>query len=212
MTKIVAFSDLHGQYSKKLTGLFNSHPADILLFAGDLQKNSFDDGKEFLQWLDKLPYEHKVLTFGNHDCNYIYMLEQAKHYNNIHFLFNQSIVLQGIKFFGSPNSRIFGSWSFMNTEKELKEIYDTIPNDTNILITHTPAYEILDLTCSGESAGSYSLRKRIQELKHLKYHISGHIHEGYGIMQEDNITYLNVSLLDERYRFVNSPVEIYIED
>jgi len=209
MTKIVAFSDLHGQYSKKLTGWFNNHPADILLFAGDLQKNNFDDGKEFLQWLDKLPYEHKVLTFGNHDCNYRYVLDQAKLYNNIHFLFNQSIILEGIKFFGSPNSRIFGSWSFMNTEKELKDIYDTVPDDTNILITHTPAFEILDLTCSGESAGSYSLRKRIKELKYLKYHIVGHIHEGYGAISEGDLKIFNTSLLDENYRFVHMPVIFY---
>jgi Icc-related predicted phosphoesterase len=209
MTKIVAFSDLHGQYSKKLTGWFNNHPADILLFAGDLQKNNFDDGKEFLQWLDKLPYEHKVLTFGNHDCNYRYVLDQAKLYNNIHFLFNQSIILEGIKFFGSPNSRIFGSWSFMNTEKELKDIYDTVPDDTNILITHTPAFEILDLTCSGESAGSYSLRKRIKELKYLKYHIVGHIHEGYGAISEGDLKIFNTSLLDENYRFVHMPIIFY---
>jgi Icc-related predicted phosphoesterase len=209
MTKIVAFSDLHGQYSKKLTGWFNNHPADILLFAGDLQKNNFDDGKKFLQWLDKLPYKHKVLTFGNHDCNYIYTLDQAKLYNNIHFLFNQSIILEGIKFFGSPNSRIFGSWSFMNTEKELKDIYDTIPEDTNILITHTPAFEILDLTRSGENAGSHSLRKRIKELKYLKYHIVGHIHEGFGAITEGDLKIFNTSLLDEKYRSVHMPVIFY---
>ena len=125
---------------------------------------------------------------------------------------NESICVNGLNIFGSPYSVVFGNWWFMQSEKELKEIYSAIPDNTDIILTHTPSFEKLDFAISGENAGSISLSNRIEQLKNLKYHIAGHIHEGYGIMKENNITYLNVSLLDERYRLVNTPVEIYIED
>ena len=65
MTKIIVFSDLHGQISNKLTQWFFNHPGDILAFAGDIQKNHFDYGEGFLYWLNELPYTHKIITFGN---------------------------------------------------------------------------------------------------------------------------------------------------
>jgi Icc-related predicted phosphoesterase len=221
MTKIVSFSDLHGQYSKKLDNWFLEHPADILLFAGDLQLNHFDDGKKFVEWIHKLPYRFKVCTFGNHDFNYDYTLGYARQYNDIYFLMNNYVIIDNIKIFGSPNSLWFGNWAFMNTEEELKEIYDKIPEDTNILMTHTPAFEILDQTVYGINAGSRSLRKRVSNLPNLKYHICAHIHESYGVQgnyielydKTANATDIynifmcyNVSILDEKYRFVNMPV------
>jgi Icc-related predicted phosphoesterase len=204
--KIVCFSDLHGQYSKKLTKWFDNNPGDILLFAGDLQLNNFDYGFKFLQWLNKLPYEYKIMIFGNHDGNYHYTLQESIKYNNIKILNNESITINNINIWGSPYSVQFGNWWFMKTDNELKEIYKSIPDNTNILLTHTPPFGILDKTISGANAGSKQLYNRILKLNNLKYHISAHIHEGYGIIKKNNITFINASVLNERYELVNSPI------
>jgi Icc-related predicted phosphoesterase len=201
----VAFSDLHGQYSKKLTRWFNEHPADILLFAGDLQLNGYDDGSFFLQWLNSLPYKHRVMIFGNHDGNYDYTMEEAKKYTSIHILNNESIIVDGIKIWGSPYSVQFGEWWFMKPDNELYDIYKNIPDDTDIVMTHTPAFGVLDKTIDGINAGSIQLRFRIDELNNLKYHVAAHIHEGYG-MEKGTATFINCSILDEKYRLVNDPV------
>jgi predicted phosphodiesterase len=79
--KIVCFSDSHGQFnSKKLIKWFLDNPGDLLLFAGDMQLNNFDDGSEFLAILNVLPYKNKVITFGNHDCNFDVITKKAKDY------------------------------------------------------------------------------------------------------------------------------------
>ena len=206
MTKIVAFSDLHGQYSKKLTRWFNEHPADILLFAGDLQLNGYDDGSFFLQWLNSLPYKHKVMIFGNHDGNYDYTMEEVKKYTSIHILNNESITIDRIKIWGSPYSVQFGEWWFMKPDNELAEMYENVPDDTDILLTHTPMYGFLDRTIDGVSAGSISLETRFRDLLELKYHVCGHIHEGAGKMGFGTTGIINCSVLDEKYRLVNDPV------
>jgi len=206
--KIVCFSDIHGQQSKKLTQWFMDHPADILLFAGDIQKNNFDDGKEFIEWLSLLPYKNKVIIFGNHDSCYEYTEEYAKKYEEITILNNSSITIDGINIYGSPHSLTFGHWWFQKTEQELEELYKQIPDDTNIIMTHSPVFGILDKTIDGRLTGSVSLLKRIQKLSELKYHIGAHIHEAAGIININNVTYINASLLDEKYRLVNDPVVI----
>lgn len=204
--KIVCFSDLHGQYNKKLTSWFINNPADLLLFAGDLQLNNFDDGSGFIDWLNTLPYKEKVFIFGNHDGNYDYTKDYATKFKNIHCLNNENINISGIKIFGSPYSVKFFDWWFMESDRQLAKIYSKIPENTNILLTHTPPFGIMDKTINGDFAGSESLLKRIGELSNLKYHIFGHIHENFGIEKIGNINFINVSILDEKYKFKRMPI------
>jgi len=206
--RIVVFSDIHGQISNKLTQWFFDHPGDILAFAGDIQKNHFDYGEGFLYWLNELPYTHKVITFGNHDGNWQDITALAKQYPSIHILNHDTITIDGIKIFASPYSLPFREWWFMKTEQELRELYRQIPDDVNILITHGAAFGILDEAMDGRNTGSISLAKRITELKKLKYHISGHIHEAAAKVKLGKVTYINASILDERYRIVNNPIII----
>lgn len=212
--KIIAFSDIHGQQSEKLTRWFDDNPADLLIFAGDLQANQTNDyGVNFVDWVHQLPYKDKVLVFGNHDGNYVHTLTRVieKEYTDITFLNNGSIIIDDIKIFGSPHSVEYGSWWFMMKDNELEKLWKKIPDDTDILITHGPPFGILDYTCDNFTTGSKTLLKRISELKNLKYHIFGHIHESYGIKTIENKTFMNVSLLDEKYRFINNPVVIEYE-
>jgi Icc-related predicted phosphoesterase len=208
MTKIICFSDLHGQYSKKLTQWFTNNPGDLLLFAGDIQCNNFDTGEKFLSWINMLPYKDKVIIFGNHDGNYEYTLDLVRQYDNIYILNHKSINIQGIKIFGSPYSLPFLDWYFMKTEKELKILYEEIPEDTDILITHCGPFGVLDLTVDGIVTGSISLANRISKLKNLKYNIFGHIHESYGIKIIDGVNYINASVLDDKYKLKNLPVVV----
>lgn len=46
--------------------------------------------------------------------------------------------------------------------------------------------------------GDEGLAKRIKEVKPL-YHIFGHVHEGYGMTEENGIKYVNCAILDEEY-------------
>ena len=210
--KIVCFSDSHGQHrSKNLNKWFHDNPTDILIFSGDYQLNSEDHGEDFIEWISNLPYKHKIITAGNHDNNFATIKDKCKEYNNMHFLIHNSINIDGINFFISAYSRTFGHWVFMEDEDTLEYLYEKIPNDTEILVTHTPPYNKLDLTFGGVWAGSTSLEKRIKELPNLKYNIFGHIHESFGNVSEHGIQYINCSVLDEIYRLKNNPVIVEFE-
>ena len=44
-----------------------------------------------------------------------------------------------------------------------------------------------------------------------KYHIFGHIHEGYGMREKGGITFINVSVCNADYNLVNQPVVIELD-
>jgi Icc-related predicted phosphoesterase len=211
MKKIVCFSDVHGEYRNEcLTDWLQDNPGDILIFAGDYRGGweEVDEGKNFLGWMSELPYKYKVLVFGNHDISYEDVLDTAKTYPDIMVLNHESANVDGINMFGSPYSVEYGNWPFMEPEKKLSELYKAIPDDTEILITHGPAFGILDMTRRGALAGSTSLLSRISHLPRLKYHICGHIHEQNGSVRVGKVQHINVSVLDEEYRLSHWPTII----
>lgn len=62
----------------------------------------------------------------------------------------------------------------------LSEVHARIPEDTDILLTHTPPYKILDQTRKGINAGCKQLAQRMTELHACRLHVFGHIHEATG--------------------------------
>jgi len=206
-TKIVCLSDTHGSHGNlRLNRWLKNNPAEIFLFAGDYQYNSYDNGEDFIEWLSNLPYKHKVIVPGNHDGNFDIIREKCKNYDNIHFIIHNSIKIEGIKFFCSAYSRTFGDWWFMESEDVLEYLYEKIPEDINVLITHTPPFGVLDQTVHGILAGSTSLNHRINKLPNIKYNIFGHIHENFGEIKIEKVKYINCSIVDEKYYPKNLPV------
>jgi hypothetical protein len=60
------------------------------------------------------------------------------------------------------------------------DIYARIPSDTEILLTHTPPYGVLDKTRRGKHAGCDVLAARLEQLHACRLHVFGHIHEAHG--------------------------------
>lgn len=73
----------------------------------------------------------------------------------------------------------FGNWAFnLKRGSECLSKWNMIPDDTDILITHSPPLGHGDLVCSGVRAGCAELLATVQKRVKPKYHIFGHIHEG----------------------------------
>lgn len=72
--------------------------------------------------------------------------------------------------------------------------------------THGPVHGILDSTFSNMNAGCEELKNYIEIVK-PKVHICGHIHEGYGMIEKENTTYINASVLNVKYELVNEAIE-----
>ena len=115
-----------------------------------------------------------------------------------------------IKIYGTPWQPEFYNWAFNLPRKgaELAYVWNNIPVDTEILITHGPAWGTLD-TVKGreEHLGCELLAARIQEIK-PKIHIFGHIHSGHGIEFKDGTLSINASVLNEKYNYSYKPVTL----
>jgi Icc-related predicted phosphoesterase len=101
---------------------------------------------------------------------------------NVFYLENSGIDIEGIKIWGSPITPSFGyGWAF-NKDRgyDINEIWNRIPNDTDIVITHGPIHSYCDRTDRGGlNVGCEQLYHRLNEVK-PQLHFSGHIHEAYG--------------------------------
>lgn len=94
----------------------------------------------------------------------------------------------------------------------IKPHWDIIPEDTDILVTHGPPYEILDElvfpdgTPKGQFVGCVELGKRIQEIK-PDIHVFGHIHCAHGQKHVNGTSHYNVSMCDEMY-LCSNPITV----
>jgi len=207
--EIDCISDLHG-HKPKLKG------GDLLIVAGDLTaRDELEEHMYFCSWLDKQKYKRKVVIAGNHDGNI--QRDMIDSLRGCNYLEDSFTMFEGLKIYGSPWTKTFQNWNFMMEPDKLSEHWDYIPDDVDILVTHGPAYGLLDKVnnISRENvnglAGCPGLRKRLDEIC-PKLFVCGHIHEGYGqtLLKNGNLhtKYVNASLMDDRYNPVNKPVRI----
>lgn len=214
--KITCVSDTHSRHkyidTKSLTN------TDILIHAGDFTGNgSKQQAIDFLQWFEALPVRHKIFVAGNHDgvCTSSTWSEMLTQYApNCHYLCNSSVTIDNLVIWGSPYSNTFGHWHFMKEDFELYDIWEQIPANANIVITHGPAYGTADKVDNAHNrdphVGSQSLKDRLKKLKKLKLHITGHVHEAQGTYLGKHTT-VNASICNLNYVPLNPPISLHIE-
>lgn len=201
--KIVAISDSHGMHRK-----LRIPDGDILVHAGDLTRSgNLSELEEFNDFLGSLPHRHKIIVAGNHDfCFESDDEECARKLTNAIYLQDKAAVVEGIKFYGSPWQPWFFDWAFnLQRGEPLRKIWAKIPADTNVLITHGPPMHHGDRTINNEDVGCQDLLDAVLKIR-PRFHVFGHIHEGYGTTTSPDTTFINASVCDVRYRPVNPPV------
>ena len=204
--KLICISDTHGRHEE-----VELSSADMIIHAGDMsEKGTKDQIIDFMKWFSSLNYQYKVLIAGNHD----FFLEQATSKEikklipeGVIYLNDSGVEIEGLKIWGSPVQPWFHNWAFNRSEKSICKHWNEIPDDTDILITHVPPQHILDQNRRAESCGCPHLTERVKEVK-PQYHIFGHIHESYGMIENNGTTYVNSSNLDFLYEYANQPIII----
>jgi len=128
--------------------------------------------------------------------------------DGVFYLENESITIDGVKIWGSPCSPTFGrDWAFnVNRGADSIQLWNQIPEDTDIVITHGPMYGALDTAYnSGLPVGCEDLYNRLQIVKpHL--HFCGHVHEGYGYKQIGDMYSFNGASVSLEYQYRNKPI------
>jgi Icc-related predicted phosphoesterase len=232
--KITLISDTHQKHNQLSTtkSLRKSDQpldlpgGDILIHAGDFMSSGYNqmEAVMFFQWFDEINnYDTKVLIAGNHDRYMQDEPEEARRlvsnfYPTIEYLQDEELVLyfdgyngdmpeENVRIYGSPWQPEFYNWAFNlpRNGEEMKAKWDAIPNNTDILITHGPAYGHLDFVRYNRiNVGCEMLRQRI-DLIRPKIHVCGHIHQGYGYYFDGHTHFFNAAVLNEQYMYANLP-------
>lgn len=217
--KICLIADTHGMHKDVIIP-----ECDVLLHAGDVLNYGDIDLEfySFANWFNGKECKLKIAIGGNHDG----ILEKwgrktiKEHLSNCIYLENEAYILpNGMKLYGSPFTPRFMDWWFMYEPKEAEKMWDLIPPDTDILLTHGPSHQHLDEDKRAGHLGCKALARRVEQIK-PKYHIFGHIHRdsvsdprfSQRIEETRHTTYINCGLVDNWYDMVWDPIIIEVPD
>jgi predicted phosphodiesterase len=118
--------------------------------------------------------------------------------------------------YGSPYSSFFCDWGFnVRRGAPSQQKWASIPDLTDILITHGPPYGYGDKCDDGFVSGCEDLLKLITDDSlrpnvRPRLHIFGHIHEDYGTFYNGKTLFVNGSTCSLRYRPTNPPILVFL--
>ena len=205
--KVAAISDTHGRQNWTVPS------CDVFLHAGDITgRGSLEETAAFAVKLAKRMEssggpEHAIIVPGNHDECFELFAEPARALFSprVHVLLNEAIVLNGIRFFGSPWTPPFMDWHFMASEQRLAALYEVMPSEVDMLVTHGPPWGILDPGWQAAHVGSRALAEAVR-VRQVQHHVFGHLHAAGGrMMRQEHTTFYNVAACNDRYELVNQP-------
>lgn len=191
--RILHISDTHGCHRR----MHDLPPADIVVHSGDFTMNgSGQEALDFLNWFCDLPHPQKIFICGNHDdCLYGATIEGLD--GNVHYLCNSGAEIDGLRFYGVP--------MFMGdciTDRQ-SEHYAGIPENTDVLITHSPPSGILDFD-DNINYGSEELLSRIKIVR-PRLHLFGHIHARQGTKIQFGTIFSNGAIMNADYSDLRKP-------
>ena len=219
--KITFISDTHSKHNQVTSSLPGG---DVLIHAGDISNEGYrNEIQDFIKWFSTIEnYTHKIFIAGNHDfgCqDEVLAVEELLRLNpGSEYLYDDLFLIgkdeddydDMVKVWGSPWQPEFYNWAFNLPRQgaELKEVWNMIPSDVDILITHGPPHGHLDyVDYSKQNVGCELLRDRINIIK-PKIHVFGHIHSSYGYKFDGTTHFFNAAVLDERYNFTQKPLTV----
>jgi Icc-related predicted phosphoesterase len=182
--RITFISDTHEQHS-----LCNLPGGDILIHCGDF--TNFGDPQavyDFDCWLREQDYQHRLVIPGNHDLTFDAPLEEQPILQHADLLMHEAVTIGGVRIFGSPHTPRFGDWAFMYDPARVNP-WAAIP-EVDVLVTHGPAFGVLDRTSRGINAGCVRLANAVCQTR-PRVHAHGHIHEAAGEHRTEHTRTIN---------------------
>ncbi|KAJ0388334.1 hypothetical protein COL922a_000597 [Colletotrichum nupharicola] len=180
--RVVCLSDTHDQINVRVP------PGDLLIHAGDLTNaGTADDIQAQLDWLASFPHQHKILVCGNHDSFFDLSARRPEDrgktldFKGIRYLVHDAVTLEFkggrcLKIYGSPDIPACGGPEMaFQYDRASPPWANTVPIDTDILVTHAPPQKHhldLGLGCAGLLEEVWRVRPKL--------HVFGHVHWGHG--------------------------------
>jgi len=192
--RIVCISDTHTLKAVHVPD------GDLLVHAGDLTNAGTPaELQAQIDWLNSLPHQHKVAIAGNHDT---YLdprsrrtlptkdQEDSIDWKGIHYLQHSPLRLtfhagaRSLNLYGAPQIPACGGEEFAFQYPRGHDAWsETISEDVDVLITHTPPKHHLDLPAA---LGCEHLLREVWRVRPA-VHVFGHVHAG----KTDTLGWLN---------------------
>lgn len=189
--RIVAVADTH-LFTRDLV----VPDGDVFVHAGDMCRGGdLDELRDAAEWIAGLPHRHKVIVAGNHDWAFVHEPAAARTlFADAYYLQDDEVVIDGLRFYGSPWQPEFNDWAFNLPRGEpLARVWSKIPRGVDVLVTHGPPAGIGDQGGYGaERAGCADLLARVRAVE-PRVHMFGHIHQDGGTWQVGNTLFANVT-------------------
>ena len=175
---MLLFSDLHTdtEASKRLVAL--SKEADVAVGAGDFA-NARSGISKCIDVLRQIRVP-TVLVPGNNE-SLKELGDACRSWVGVHVLHGCGVDISGQHFFGLGGGipvTPFGSWSWDFSEDDGEALLANCPPGA-VLVSHSPPKGAVDVSSSGRSLGSTSVRNAVIRLK-PKLVVCGHIHASAG--------------------------------
>ena len=222
-TKIIAISDIH---CEPLQNILGDTKADLLIIAGDMTyRGTVKEMSKFFKQLDEANNNFKfgsVMIYGNHELGpekdpdlFESMLP-----TNTKLLHNTEIVINGLRIWGNPFTTRFYDWAFNVGHKEIRKVWEQIPEGLDILISHGPPNFLhhgvgLDKNLAGDHCGDVELESIVcrEMVKPPKVHYFGHIHSNKSnerFYDNGRTKFYNISVMNEHYDPEWGPTVCYL--
>lgn len=215
-------SDTHNHHRK----LQVPHGLDVVIHCGDESESgnawlNEPEARAFFEWYSALDVPLKIFVPGNHSTAVEQGLIRPEQYPNLQFLIHEQIELEGLVVFGTPYTPKFFNWAYMRAREELDAVWQSIPDNTDILISHGPPKGFMDVTRDFDTrqpvhVGSKSLTRHVTQRIKPMVHAFGHIHDepgirNFGVICESEITFVNCSCCNLGSKLVNHGVVLEID-
>lgn len=217
--KILSISDTHGVLPKPPTEEF-----DVFIHAGDIapcvtllgniesvhvsfpatqaeiaeaQMKWYAD--TFVPWINSINAKRKVIIPGNHDLateRFLYRFQNLMDANRIDLLLCSSVDVPNVGIiYGTPYIVPVGRWAWMAPDNNREYLFSLVPQEVDILISHSPPYGICDEVNPGTNIGIPEMNKEFFASRSIGMVLCGHCHESGGVSgiigdtQVHNISY-----------------------
>lgn len=224
---ISALADLHGNLPEMKYARLVVICGDI--FPGELDKDPDGQGAwfraAFLPWIDKLKCRRAVLVAGNHDHwieahNEELMEEFAPSAGKkLVYLCDSGFEFKRLKIYGTPwMPTPFVNKAFSSDDSDfLRERYSRIPQNVDLLITHTVPYDCNHIGFSDrdmKDLGSKELRDAVAS-RNVRFLIGGHIHEtrkriAHMDFGQRHTEMANVACCDNQKQLFRLPIRFHV--
>lgn len=179
---------------------------DVVVHSGDC--SNYKDSKlnepevrKFIEWYSKIDVPIKIFVPGNHDTSIERGIVKMSDFTSkdIIFLNNTDVIYKDIKFWGTPITPSFGiGWAYNKNRNKMHDLWQLVPKDTNVLISHGPPKGILDLSYNQENVlefcGCNAMKKYTMQST-LDLCLFGHIHNCQDIVNAGTMKLSNTKTI-----------------